>query len=136
MSSASSSKSKMSQFSAMWAGFVVFAKTIEAITRAFFDFSCTQGEAYERITCSVAYRDVSAEMQERVMGSQGNDPEIPALAAEGESGLFMTFVTESTLALYRRWVQGGKPVSPGRLADIAVALVCGGTDRLLGENRQ
>lgn len=70
------------------------------------------------------------------MGSQGSAPEIPALAAEGESALFMTFVTESTLALYRRWVKGGKPVSPGRLADIAVALVCGGSDRLLGEHRQ
>lgn len=56
-----------------------------------------------------------------------------AAAEDPERAMMMAFITEGTLAIYRTWVEQGKPVPPERLADIACALVCGGVKRYLRE---
>ena len=105
---------------------------LEAITRAFCAFSASQGKAYERITCSVAYKAISEHMQELVMGK----PDEAATSYDSEQTarhcLYMAFVTESALAIYRQWVLAGKPIPAETMTDLCVSLVCHGAESFKG----
>lgn len=101
---------------------------VEKITREFCEFSAAQDTYYERITCSQTYDDVRGPMMERVMGQREGTGE-----EDAERAMMMAFITEGTLAIYRTWVEQGKPVSPERLADMSVELICGGVRRYLRE---
>jgi len=94
---------------------------LEAITREFFAFAQERGEVFERITCAGPNDALQRQMTDRVMAR--HDGEAPA---DLERSLLLAFVTESTLAIYRQWVEDGKPVPSERVADVAVRLVCHG----------
>ena len=94
---------------------------LEAITREFFAFAQERGEVFERITCAGPHDALQRQMTDRVMTR--HDDEVPA---DPERSLLLTFVTESTLAIYRQRVADGKPVPSERVADTAVHLVCHG----------
>ena len=94
---------------------------LEQITRAFFAYAAERGEVFERITCASPHETLQREMTGYVMAHHDDaNPDDP------ERNLLMAFVTESTLAIYRRWVADGKRVTPDRLADLAVQLICRG----------
>ena len=100
---------------------LLIPKDLEAITREFFAFAAERGEVFERITCAGPHDALQRQMTDRVMARQ--DGEAPV---DSERSLFMAFVTESTLAIYRQWVADGKPLPPDQVADLAVRLVCHG----------
>ena len=95
---------------------------MEAITRAFFAFAAEKGEVFERITCAVPYAEMQVRLTEGVMARHDRDVPDPARSA------LMAFVRESTLAVYRQWIADGKRLSAAEVADLAVALVCHGTE--------
>ena len=98
---------------------------MEAITRAFFSFAIARGEVFERITCSVPYEGARDEMTEAVMARHGGEA-----PADARRDLLRAFVTESTLAIYRKWVADGKPLSADEVTELAVALVCRGASAI------
>lgn len=105
---------------------------LEQITREFFRFTISQGAALERITCAPAYRELSRSMTNRVIEGNAEASSIAGLENGAEQDILMTFITESTLAIYRQWVASGKAIPEAKVIDMTVALVCGGVDRLLG----
>ena len=95
---------------------------IETITRAFFTYAVERGEVFERITCAVPYADMQAVLADEVMARHGDEPRDP------QRSLLMAYVRESTLSIYRQWVADGKRLPPDELTDLAVSLVCHGTE--------
>ncbi len=94
---------------------------LEAITREFFAFAAQRGEVFERITCTGPHDALQHQMTGRVMERHsGKAPTDP------ERLLLMAFVAESTLAIYRQWVEDGKRLPVERVSDIAVRLICHG----------
>lgn len=100
---------------------------LEQITREFFRFSASQGKAYENISCSNAYWDIQASMQRRVMTTRSDDDVTDGSPDSDEQSVFMSYVTESTLAIYRQWVASGKRIPIERIEEMAVELVCRGS---------
>ena len=96
---------------------------MEAITRAFFAYATEKGEVFERITCAVPYKSMQAHLTDEVMGRHSNDAN-----SDPAHSVLIAYVRESTLSIYRQWVADGKRLPPGEIADLAVALVCRGTD--------
>ena len=94
---------------------------LEQITRAFFSFAQERGDVFERITCAEHHDALQRQMTEHVMARY--DGEAPT---DPERSLLMAFVVESTLVIYRQWVEDGKLIPIGKVADIAVGLVCHG----------
>lgn len=104
---------------------------LEQITRAFFRFTISQGAALERIICAPAYRDLSRTMTSRVMDESTHDRSFDGRRSGAERDVLLTFITESTLAIYRQWVASGKSLSEEEISDMAVKLVCGGVNGFL-----
>ena len=91
------------------------------ITREFFAFAAERGEVFERITCAGPHDALQSRMEGGVLERHGaSSPDDP------ERSLLMAFVTRSTLAIYRQWVDDGKRVPIERVADIAARLLCHG----------
>ena len=107
---------------------------------------------FEQMMCEMDYRDITvkelceralvnkktfyryyetmdfllAEFQENMMTDRvlsRHDGESPA---NPERSVLLAFIAESTLAIYRQWVAGGKTLPAERVADIAAKLVCHG----------
>lgn len=95
---------------------------LDAITRAFFEFAAGRGEVFERITCAGPHGALREQMIERVLSRHDGEAE----PGDPERAILMAFVTESTLAMYRRWVADGKRIPLERMADLASRLVCDG----------
>lgn len=104
---------------------------LEQITRTFYRFTINRGDALERITCAPSFRDMSGSMTERVLEERPGAAKIKGIESDAERDLLMTFITESTLAIYRQWVAAGKPIPAERIEDMAVKLVCGGVENLM-----
>ena len=94
---------------------------LEAITREFFAFAQERGGVFERITCIGPHTAMQRQMTDRVMARHDGEPQ-----SDAERSILMSFVTESTLAIYRQWISDGKAVSPESITDLAVKLVCHG----------
>ena len=97
---------------------------MEAITRAFFAYAIERGEVFEQITCAVPYADMQSQLTDRVMSRHDEG------APDAERSVLVAYVRESTLAIYRQWVADGKRLSPAEITELAVSLVCRGTESL------
>lgn len=75
-----------------------------------------------RVSAAVADKGATSGVSTKVDGNADK----ATVAEDPERAMMMAFITEGTLAIYRTWVEQGKPVSPERLADLSVDLVCGG----------
>ena len=95
---------------------------MEAITRAFFSYAISRGEVFERITCAVPYEGMQSSLTDKIMSRHEEE------AFDSGRSLLMSFIRESTLAIYRQWVADGKRLSPDEVTDLAVSLVCRGTE--------
>ena len=96
----------------------------EKVNRTFFEYSATQGTAYEKITCAVGgYSAVQLAMNARVMDETwGKSPAFRKLSRE-EQNLVLAFINTFALGCYRQWVADGKrmPLEQViRLAGLAV----------------
>ena len=72
--------------------------------------------------CAVPYAEMQTQLTDRVMSR--HDEEAP----DPGRSVLIAFVRESTLAVYRQWIADGKRLTPTEVADLAVALVCRGTE--------
>lgn len=100
-------------------------RDIDKITREFFLSQNELGELGERITCSGSYHYISRRITADIMSQTWK---------EGDSGfsdpylqnVIMTYVSQSTLAVYKQWVADKKKIPLDDIIDIAVKLVCSG----------
>ncbi|MDE5576903.1 MAG: TetR/AcrR family transcriptional regulator [Oscillospiraceae bacterium] len=100
-------------------------RDIDKITREFFLSQNELGKLGERITCSGSYHYISRRITADIMSQTWK---------EGDSGfsdpylqnIIMTYISQSTLAIYKQWVADKKKIPLDDIIDIAVKLICSG----------
>lgn len=96
---------------------------IAEITREFYLYSAEQGELYEKIVCSSAYRDIgSGLLRELVRQTWRDSPWFKSLSAS-EQSILLTFVYSTGAGLYRQWVADGKSIPLERMILFAEQLL-------------
>lgn len=101
---------------------------MDKITREFFLCSEELGKAGERITCSGNYKYISRKITNDIMNqtwksdSKSINPYI--------QNIIMTYVSQSTLEIYKQWVADGKKIPLEDIIQIATKLICSGVNGL------
>lgn len=94
---------------------LVLPRDVAPITEAFFRFSEEKGPFYEAITSEARFDGVRSPMVERVMGECAVDTGRGRI----EDDYVVTFITSTTMGVYRRWISAGKDLP----VDEVIALV-------------
>ena len=99
---------------------------LNQITREFF-YVCESSKLYERLICSDSYFYISQQITENIMNQTWKDnPEFPLNSEELK--ILMTFVSRSTIEIYRTWVKNERKIPLDRLIEITSSLICNGID--------
>ena len=100
------------------------------VNRVFFEYSASQGLAYEKITCSTgAYSQTRQEMIDRVTEQTWGRSERFRALSPAEQSMVLNFVSTVSVGCYRQWVADGKKMPLEDVIQLSTALMCGGLDR-------
>lgn len=83
---------------------------LDKVNREFFLYSAEQGQAYERITCSVAYHSIRDEMVADTNDKGWSGSKKYQRLSDFEKKLLMDYINNCSLSAYRLWIEGGKSV--------------------------
>ena len=99
-------------------------RDMDKITREFFLSQESLGKLGERITCAGSYHYVSRRITSDIMSQtwerDQNDP--------FTQDIIMTYLSQSTLAIYKQWVADGKRIPLEDIIDLTIRLVCHGVE--------
>ena len=97
---------------------------MDKITKEFF-FTCEElGELGERITCSGNYQYISRRITSNILNTAwSKDNRNPYI-----QNLIKTFVSQSTLELYKQWISDGKVIPLEDMIKITTELICRGVN--------
>ena len=98
---------------------------IDRITREFFLFHEEYGKLGDRITGSGSYDYISRQMTRQIMEQTWEKNGEPFVQR-----IIMTFVAQSTLAMYRQWISDGKKIPLEEIIELCSRLIRGGTNSL------
>ena len=108
---------------------------IREVNRCFFEFSCAQGLAYEKITCSSgSYDYIRQQMINRVTAETWERSERFQRLDAFTRGVLLEHVNSINVNIYRRWVSDGKRVPIEELIALSDTLTCEGLGGLLPES--
>ena len=99
---------------------------LDKVNREFFLYSAEQGLAYEKITCSGAYRAIRDEMISQVNDAGWGRSALYQRLTPYEKKLLMGFVNNAVLDAYRQWVEDGKKMPVEEVIGMANRLALGG----------
>lgn len=103
---------------------MVRPRDMDKVTREFYLSLEELGELGERITCAGSYHYVSRRITSDIMNQawerDQNDP--------FTQDIIMTYLSQSTLAIYKQWVADGKRIPLEDIIDLTIQLVCHGVD--------
>ena len=105
-------------------------RDMDKITREFFLTSEGAGRLHERLMCSGSYHYISRRITNEIMsetwGADGKrtntDPYI--------QNIIMTFVSQSTIEIYKQWVADGKKIPLEEIIALTTKLICNGINGL------
>lgn len=100
---------------------------IKKVNRAFFEFSCAQGLAYEKITCSSgSYSAIRQQMIGRVAEETWERSASFRQLDAFTRGVLLEHVNFINVNIYRHWVSDGKRKGVEELIGLSNALTCDG----------
>lgn len=101
-------------------------RDMDKITREFFLVHEELGKLGERIICSGSYHYISRRITNDILEeSWHRDQRNPYI-----HNILMTYVSQSTLAIYKQWIADGKKIPLEDIIDIAIELICNGCNGL------
>lgn len=101
-------------------------RDMDKITREFFLVHEELGKLGERIICSGSYHYISRRITNDILEeSWHRDQRNPYI-----HNILMTYVSQSTLAIYKPWIADGKKIPLEDIIDIAIELICNGCNGL------
>lgn len=104
-----------------------YPRDVEAIVRAFMEYSASQGPLYDTLISSGTY----AGIMHRVLDEMGVERQVSTSVPEGwtedEWLLYVTHVNASQIHYYRTWIESGRKLPVDEMVDLAVKLICDGT---------
>lgn len=105
-------------------------RDMDKITREFFLRNEELGEFGEKLLCSGNYhyisRRITSDILEQTWGRDGERSD----ADPWVRNIVMTFVTQSTLEIYRQWVADGKKIPLEQMIELTTGLICSGVRSL------
>ena len=103
---------------------MVRPRDMDKITREFFLSQERLGKLGERITCAGSYHYVSRRITSDIMKQTWTD----APADPFRQNIIITYLSQSTLAIYKQWVADGKRLPLDDVIELAIQLVCHGVE--------
>jgi len=105
---------------------------IREVNRVFFEFSCSQGIAYEKITCSSgSYNYIRQQMINRVVAETWERSASFRRLDAFTRSVLLEHVNALNVNIYRHWVSDGKRLSPQELTELSNKLACEGLSGLM-----
>ena len=101
---------------------------LDKVNRAFFEYSVSQGLAYEKITTSVTYHSIRDEMVDNVNDAGWGKSKKYQKLSGYEKRLLMSFINNAVLTAYRQWVEDGKKMKLEEVIDMTNRIVLGGVN--------
>lgn len=104
---------------------------LDVITREFFEFCAGSDPAYEKITCSGGYESIRDDLIEKNLDYTRQQSGYLALLDEPHQKILLRFIRSSTIEIYKEWVADGKKIPLDEIIEIAITLICTGTDQFM-----
>lgn len=108
---------------------------MEEINRVFFTYMTKQDIFTERLVCTESYKDYSNKIFSAALKYNRKRYNPYSHLPVAQQNIINTFTVESTLSMYRRWVEDGKQVSVEDLIELTGKLLSSGT-RAITNNRK
>lgn len=107
---------------------------MEKVNRVFFEYSASQGLAYDKITCSTgSYSATRQAMIDRVIEATWKKSKSFQALNELEQNLVLSFINTVSVNSYRQWVADGKTMPLETIIVRTNALMCGGLHQFFKE---
>ena len=107
---------------------------MEKVNRVFFEYSASQGLAYDKITCSTgSYSAARQAMIDRVTEATWKKSKSFQALNELEQNLVLSFINTVSVNSYRQWVADGKTMPLETIIVRTNALMCGGLHQFFKE---
>ena len=105
-------------------------RDMDKITREFFLVSEGAGRLHERLLCSGSYHYISRRITNEIMsetwGADGKQKNVDPYV----QNIIMTFVSQSTIEIYKQWVTDGKKIPLEEIIALTTKLICSGLNSL------
>lgn len=104
---------------------------LDKINREFFLFSASQGEMYEKITCSSRYNMIRNKMIDNVMASTWEKVSLIKLLDKPKRNILLRFIQTVSVEIYCQWVADGKKIPLEQVIELSNQLLCSGVNRFI-----
>ena len=101
------------------------------INREFFLFSVSQGEMYEKITCSSKYGMIRDKMIDHVMSSTWEKASFVRLLDEPKRNILLRYIQTVSVEIYCQWVADGKKIPLEEVIELSNQLLCAGVNKFV-----
>ena len=101
---------------------------MDKVNEAFFRYSVSKGEVYEKITCAASYVPIRNTMIDRVNEATWHKSAWFNNIPEWQRHLLIVYVQYTIVEMYRQWVADGKKASIEEVIAMSNRLICSGLD--------
>lgn len=101
---------------------------LDKVNEAFFRYSVSKGEVYEKITCASSYVTIRNTMIDRVNEATWYKSAWFNNIPPWQRRMLIVFVQYTIVELYRQWVADGKTTPVDEVIKLSNALICQGID--------
>ncbi len=101
---------------------------MDKVNEAFFRYSISKGEVYEKITCASGYVHIRNTMIDRVNEAIWNKSAWFNNIPEWQRHLLIVYVQYTIIEMYKQWVADGKKTPVEEVIALSNRLICTGLD--------
>ncbi len=101
---------------------------LDKVNEAFFHYSVSKGEVYEKITCAASYTSIRNVMIDRVNAATWHQSAWFNNIPEWQQHLLLVFTQSTIVNLYQQWVADGKKTPVEEVIRLCNQLICEGVD--------
>ena len=101
---------------------------MDKVNEAFFRYSVSKGEVYEKITCAAGYVSIRNTMIDRVNAATWHKSAWFSNIPEWQRHMIIVYVQYTIVELYRQWVADGKKTPVEEVIHLSNRLICTGID--------
>ena len=98
------------------------------MNEAFFYYSVSKGDVYEKITCASSYLSIRNTMIERVNDATWRKSAWFNNIPEWKQHMLLVFTQSTIVELYQQWVMDGKKTPVEEVVRLCNQLICEGVD--------
>lgn len=107
---------------------------LNKVNEAFFRYSVSKGEVYEKITCASSYASIRNTMIDRVNEATWHKSAWFSNIPEWQRHMIIVYVQFTIVELYKQWVADGKKTPVEEVIQLSNRLICQGIDGFRNPN--